>query len=98
MVSSRRPNHRGVYWTTLVGVTKTCVGRRWLPRLQRLARNTSPAAKGRPFRQIHRIRIAATATAAASSHQSQSDSPVTTSDVKLFRTHVERRAHKKLAT
>ena len=28
MVSSWRPNHRGVYWTTLDGVIRTCVGNR----------------------------------------------------------------------
>src|SRR4051812_8814374 len=77
MVSSRRPNQRGVYWTTAVGVISTCVGNRRLPELRRLARNTSPSANGRPFSQTQTKRSAATAPTAASVHQSQSDSLVT---------------------
>src|SRR3954470_12730728 len=77
MVSSRRPNDRGVYCTTEVGAISTCVGNRWLPALRRLARKTSPSANRRPFSQIQTKRTAATAPAAASVHQSQSDSVVT---------------------
>src|SRR5438045_1169849 len=84
MVSSCRPIQRGVYWTTLVGVISTCVGNRSLPELRRLARNTSPDAKGRPFRQIQRPTITTSAATAPSPHRSQSGSPVTIPDVKLF--------------
>src|SRR5581483_3814791 len=84
IVSSRLPIHRGVYCTTLVGVICTWVGNRWLPRLQRLARNTSPEANGRPFRQIHTASAARTTIAVNTVHHSQSGSPVTDADVKLF--------------
>ena len=63
--SSCRPIHPGVKCTTLVGVMRTCVGRRRLPRLNRLARKTSPAAKGRPLSQTTKSHRAAPAPASA---------------------------------
>src|SRR5205814_6114151 len=59
--SSSFPIHRGVYWTTLVGVICTCVGKRWLPLLRRLARKTSPGANGRPLRHTINKNTATTA-------------------------------------
>src|SRR5262249_47086090 len=47
IVCSRLPIQCGMYWTTSVGEIETCVGNRWLPRLQRLARNTwAPGIRG----------------------------------------------------
>src|SRR6202049_4681518 len=84
MVSSCLPVHRGVYCTTLDGVMSTCVGKRWLPPLNRLARNTSPEANGRPFPQIHHPSSTSAPPAKATAHQIHCVSLVTTVDVKLF--------------
>src|SRR5438093_5653154 len=84
IVSCCRPIHRGVCWTTLVGVMSTCVGNRRLPALIRLARKTSPSAKGRFLRQITNTRPIATRAAAPSVHTSQSG--IRDLDVKLFHT------------
>src|SRR5919199_614902 len=86
IVSSRRPIQRGVYCTTLDGVMSTCVGKRWLPLLSRLARNTSPGANGRPFSHTQTAITTMTAPTDPSVHQSQTFSPVTMPDVKLFHT------------
>src|SRR5438309_11615229 len=50
----------------------------------RLARNTSPLANGRPFIHTQNASATTTADATAAVHQSQSCSPVTNADVKLF--------------
>src|ERR1700676_1224366 len=84
MVSSCLPIPRGVYCTTLEGVMSTCVGKRWLPLLNRLARNTSPEANGWPFRQIENPSSTSTPPARATAHQIHCVSLVTTVDVKLF--------------
>ena len=69
IVSSCRPIHRGLYWTTLDGVIRTCVGNRWLPELRRLARKTSPGANGRPFRHTIATSTAKIAPAVSPTHQ-----------------------------
>ena len=90
MVSSRRPTHRGVYCTTLVGVISTCVGNRRLPELTRLARKTSPVANGRPLLHTHeeqdaeRWRPRRRAPTRARSVGDAPSSPVMIPDVKLF--------------
>src|SRR6516225_3262941 len=85
IVSSCFPNHRGLNWTTLVGVMATCVGNTRLPRLRRLARKTSPAMNGRPLCHTPQPARSATAAPKTSTNHSQSYSPVTNADVKLFR-------------
>src|SRR5881396_3403209 len=82
--SSCRPIQCGVYCTTLAGEMRTWVGNRWLPLLSRLARNTSPGAKGRPLSHTHQPSNPTTPIAAAIVHQIQADSPVTSPNVKLF--------------
>src|SRR5579864_5028115 len=84
MVSSCLPIHRGVYCTTLDGVISTCVGKRWLPPLNRLARKTSPEANGWPFRQIHSPITASAQMAGTATHKIHGVSLLTTVDVKLF--------------
>ncbi len=64
-LSSCLPIHRGVCCTTLAGVTATWVGNRWLPRVQPLARNTSPAMNGRRLRTITHDSITARMRSAA---------------------------------
>src|SRR4029450_1810013 len=81
--SSCLPIHRGVKCTTLVGEISTWVGNRWLSALNRLARNTSPDEKGRPFRHTSRTRTAATAPIATIASVGQLDC-VMMADVKLF--------------
>src|SRR5258708_7965034 len=82
--SSLRPTHWGVYCTTLDGVISTCVGKRRSPALRRLARNTSPAANGRPLRQTQTASSRSVATPAATTHHTPVHSLLTTVDVKLF--------------
>src|SRR4029079_11199621 len=84
MVCSCLPNQRGLYWTTLVDVMATCVGNRWLPRLRRLARNTSPVVNGRLFDQAQYPNTTTIAKRAAAVHQSHAYSPLINADVKLF--------------
>src|SRR5436853_4962614 len=69
---------------TLVGLIRTCVGNNRFPRLKRLALNTSPSVKGRPFRQTHHATRIRSAAATPPVDHNQVDSPVITVDVKLF--------------
>src|SRR3954467_4881088 len=96
IVSSRLPIQRGVYCTTLVSVIRTWVGNRWFPELQRLARNTSPDANGRPLRHTQNAIRMTPATSAPRTHSTVSFCATvnrsTIRDVKLFLSSARSRA------